>query len=238
MTVNIVQPAARKQNSIGLLHTLCFWRRYIFLHILKRVSFIRYGVFLPGTASLNFLNGKRKQYQTSVSYFFICTGIYLIVHNFIINQFHYHVSDASFALMNMKDQANVLLRTHFAPIFIPILLLSSVIIYLILAKPKFYFTEVFILSLYGGGTYLMMLFLNDVILGFILQVNIITPPVFLWQTIISSLYNFWFCFDFFKKVQLPYLWLKLFTTAIVISITGLAVMNYVPMAWIYLFNQH
>src|SRR5690348_7495803 len=38
----------------------------------------------PGTASINFLSGKRKEYQRPVSYILILTTIYILIHNFII----------------------------------------------------------------------------------------------------------------------------------------------------------
>ncbi len=190
----------------------------------------------PGTSSLNFLKGKRKQYQTPVSYLFICTGLYILAHNIIIRYYHYHVSEKSLALMNTKEQANVLLRTHFSPFIILILTVSAFLIYLILARPRFNFVETFILSLYGGGTYLAMLFASDITLGAIFRINIISPGVFLWQTILSLLYNFWFCFSVFSKVQVSFLWVKLFTVSILIAVIGLMLFNYLPLAWLYLWK--
>lgn len=212
---------------------------HFFTHFEKGFLYTVWSFFIkPGTTSLNFLKGKRKQYQPPVSYLFICAGLYIIVHNFIIIHYHYHISAESLAQMNLKDQANVLLRTHFTPFILFILMASSLIIYLILARPTFNFTEIFILSLYGGGTYLMMLFISDIILGLIFKINVIEPGVFLWQTILSSLYNFWFCYNMFSKIRLHFFWLKLFTTSIVIAVVGLIFFTYLPLAWLVLFNKH
>jgi hypothetical protein len=191
----------------------------------------------PGRASLNFLNGKRKQYQSPVSYLFICTGLYILIHNFIVNHYHYHISAQIFSKLSINEQANVLLRTHFTPFIIITLIVSAFIIYLILARPAFYFTEIFILTLYGGGTYMTMLLLSDIILGIIFKIDIITPGVFLWQAIISLLYNFWFCVNLFTKVKVHFLWLKLFTVAILIAVIGLALFNYLPLAWLYILKH-
>jgi len=60
--------------------------------------------------------------------------------------------------MSLGEQANILLRTHFTPFILFTLIVCSFIIYLVLAKPVFNFVEVFVLSLYGGGTYMLMLF--------------------------------------------------------------------------------
>ncbi len=211
---------------------------HFFTHFEKGFLHTMWGfIAKPGITSINFLHGKRKQYQSPVSYLFICTGLYILLHNFIINHYHYHVSAASLAQMNLKEQANVLLRTHFSPFIIATLAICSFIIYFVIAKPIFNFTEVFILSLYGGGTYIIMLFCSDIILGFFFKVNVITPEVFLWQTVLSSIYNFWFCFNLFTKVGVHYLWLKLFTTAILMAIIGLILFSYLPLAWIYLFGK-
>jgi hypothetical protein len=192
-------------------------------------------VVKPGITSINFLKGKRKQYQSPVSYLFICTGLYLIVHNYIITHFHYHVSAEVISSMNMKEQANVLLRTHFTPFILIVLIVSAFIIYRVLAKPKFNFVEVFIISVYGGGTYMMMLLLSDIVLGFIFKINVITQPVFLWQTTLSSLYNFWFCYNFFSKLKLHLFWLRLITTALLVAAAGFILFIYLPLARIYLF---
>lgn len=82
-----------------------------------------------------------------------------------------------------------------------------------------------------------MLLLSDIILGIIFKIDIITPGVFLWQAIISLLYNFWFCVNFFTKVKVHFLWLKLFTVAILIAVIGLALFNYLPLAWLYIFKH-
>ena len=137
---------------------------HFFTHFEKGFLHTAWGFIIrPGITSLNLLEGKRKRYQTPVSYLFICTGLYIIVHNLIINHYHYHVSARSLAHMDVKEQANILLRTHFTPFILFILIVSALVIYLVLGRPKFNFTEIFIISLYGGGTYLMMLScrLND-----------------------------------------------------------------------------
>ncbi len=223
----------RFSTSVVIAEILHFFTHFEkgFLHTIW--SFIA----RPGITSLNFLRGKRKRYQQPVSYLFICVGLYILVHNFIINYYHYHVSAASIAQMNLTDQANVLLRTHFAPFLICILIISALIIYLVLGRPLFNFTEILILSFYGGGTYLMMLFLTDIILGWLFGINVISPAVFLWQTILSSFYNFWFCADLFTKVKIQFLWVKLFIVAILIALIGLLLFNYLPLAWIYLFQR-
>jgi hypothetical protein len=190
----------------------------------------------PGVTSLNFLKGKRKQYQSPVSYLFIGIGLYILLHNFIINHYNYHVTAETLSGMGIKDQANVLLRTHFTPFIIFVLITSAFIVFFVLARPKFNFIEIFVLCLYGGGTYMMMLFLSDVILGLIFKVNVITPGVFLWQTTLSLLYNFWFCADVFTKVNVRFLWLRLFTVSILVAVTGLILFNYLPLAWIYFFQ--
>jgi hypothetical protein len=60
--------------------------------------------------------------------------------------------------------------------------------------------------------------------------------VFLWQTTLSSVYNFWFSFDIFKRKNLKFLWLRLIVTAILISAMGWAIMNYLPMFWVRNFT--
>ena len=192
----------------------------------------------PGQASINFLAGKRKRYQKPVSYFLIVTGIYILLHNYIIYYYKYHYSmlNENSVALNFKEQANLLLRTHFTPFLILIILFSAIIIYHILGKKKYNFIEILTLSLYGGGTYFVMLIVTDLIIGAIFKLNIISVNVFIYQLIISSLYNIWFCFDFFKRANLNMFWLRLITASILVSYVGWLIMNYLPMLWVSLMK--
>ena len=192
----------------------------------------------PGSTSLNYLKGKRKLYQQPVSYFFIWIGLYVIIHNLIINHYQFHIYNEHQEQLSLIDKGNILLRTHFSLFFGPILFVSAFIIYYILARPQFNFMETVTICLYGAGTYFMMLLVSDIILGLIFKINIITDSVFIYQTILSAIYNFWFCFDIFKRVHLRLLWIRLFTVAIVISIIGWLLMLYLPIGWMYLTSKH
>lgn len=192
----------------------------------------------PGSASINFLKGQRKAYQKPVSYILILTGLYILVHNFIIDRYHFHysLSVKSASVLDFKEESNIFLRTHFTPFIFLILLVSAYITYLLLGRNRFNFIEILTLCLYGGGTYFMMLTISDIVLGAIFKINIISMNVFLWQTILSSLYNFWFSFDIFKRVHVKLFWIRLTAMAILVSAAGWTIMNYLPIAWVKLFS--
>ncbi|HUS02602.1 MAG TPA: DUF3667 domain-containing protein [Chitinophagaceae bacterium] len=195
-------------------------------------------IIKPGTASINFIKGKRKEYQQPVGYILILTGIYILLHNFIINNYDYHysLSNHSPQLIDFKEESNIFLRTHFTPFAFIILLASAWIIYLVMAGKIFNFIEILALCLYGGGTYFMMLTVSDIILGMIFKINIISVNVFIWQTLLSLLYNFWFTYDIFKKIHIKSFWPRMIFTGILISATGWMIMNYVPELWLSLFS--
>ena len=190
----------------------------------------------PGITSLDYIAGKRKKYQKPVSYFLVWLGAYILVHNSIINHFHYQLDREVVEGMNITEQSNVILRNHLSVFILPVLLVSAVEVYYILARPTFNFIELFTLSLYGTGTYFMMLLVSDIFLGFFLHINIIGLNVFLWQTTLASVYNFWFGFDVYKRLHVRYFWLRLILVSVLIAISGLLIMFYLPMAWIYLKN--
>jgi len=191
----------------------------------------------PGTSSLNYLAGKRRKYQSPVSYFLIWTGLYIILHNAIVNYFNYQMAGEVVTQLDTSGQANIFLRNHFTFFMIPAVLCSAVSVYFVLAKPRFNFTELLALNLYGGGTYFMMLFLSDFILGIVLRVNVLITPVFLWQGALSFIYNFWFSYDIFKGMHLRYFWLKLIGAAVLVAAIGWAILFYLPILWIY-FMKH
>jgi|GEM_PF-717845 len=188
----------------------------------------------PGLVSINFLEGKRKRYQPPVSYLLIWTTLYILAHNLIINHYGYSLTNEVSPVPLMSTEANNLLRSHFTIFIIPLLLMSALFIYMILARPMYYFTEILTLTLYGAGTYFMMLFASDIILGSIFHINILTTNIFSWQTLLSSAYNLWFTYDFFKRVGLRLFWPRLAAATVLITVTGWIILVYLPQAWIYI----
>ena len=103
----------RAKSRRRKVYGTCFnIRGAAFLYTFRKRFFTYFRSFIirPGSTSLDFLKGKRKQYQPPVSYLFICAGMYILVHNFIINHYDFHVSAAGIAQMELKDQANILLQ--------------------------------------------------------------------------------------------------------------------------------
>jgi hypothetical protein len=133
----------------------------------------------------------------------------------------------------MTEKVNVLLRSHFTIFIIPLILMSAFLIYAVLGRPKYYFVEVLTICLFGTGTYFMMLLASDIVLGFLFRINTLSANIFLWQTVLSSVYNFWFTFDFFKRITVRLFWLRILTLTILITLIGWVIMAYLPAAWIY-----
>ena len=188
----------------------------------------------PGTTSLNYLHGKRKKLQKPVSFFFIWIGLYILVHNIIVTHYHYQLSEINFIVLDLRQRANILLRSHFLIFIIPIIAVSAIVIYTLLARPLFNFIEILTISTYGGGNYFMILFFSDIVLGAIFKINIVTNGVFIGQTILSAVYNFWFSFDIFTRVHIHFLWLRLICVAILVPLIGWGMMELLPAAWISL----
>jgi hypothetical protein len=190
----------------------------------------------PGLVSFNYLEGKRSRYQKPVSYFLIWTGLYILTHNLIINHYQYKLPDDVPMLPGMTEKANILLRTHFTIFIIPLLLMTAFFIHIILSRPKYYFIEVLTICLFGAGTYFMMLLVSDIVLGFLFWINTLSANIFLWQTVLSSLFNFWFTYDFFKRLHIRFFWLRIITLTFLITLIGWAIMVYLPATWIYFFG--
>jgi len=209
---------------------------YFFTHIEK--GFLRTSkefIIHPGVTSLNYLKGKRKNYQKPVSYFLIWVGLYILVHNMIINRFHYEYILSAADQIPRHAEANLFLRKHFSLFLLPLLIVSAISVWLVLARPRFYFIEIVVLMLYGGGTYFMMTLASDIVLGVLLRININHYHVFLWQTILSALYNAWFTYDFFRRSPPRYFWLRMILVALLVSVSGLLLMEYLPLAWLNIF---
>jgi hypothetical protein len=210
---------------------------HFFTHVEKNfLQTTKEYIIRPGAVSINYLKGKRKHYQKPVSFFLIWTGLYILLHNFIINYFHYRLSSSAILLLSQEERANELLRSHFTLFFLPALFLSSVAIYLILARPRFFYPEVLALSLYGAGCYNAMLIIIDIVAGAVLHININNTSIFIFLGIISAVYDFWFCYDLFRKIHIRHFWLRLWLTAITTTLIGWVILVYLPELWLRLFH--
>ncbi len=190
--------------------------------------------FREARLELNQLPGrKKKALPNSDQFFLIWIGLYILAHNFIITHFHYSLNDENLAATGLNEKANIVLRTHFTFFIIPLLLMSAFLLYAILARPKYNFVEILTLCSFGSGIYFMMLFVSDIIFGGIFRINILTANIFSWQSILSSLYNFWFAYDFFKRVHIRLFWLRLISVTFLITGFGWIILVYLPQAWIY-----
>lgn len=191
-------------------------------------------IIKPGITSLNFIEGKRKRYQKPVSYFLIWTGAYILLHNFIINIYHYPLVLQPIGQTLLQEEANIMLRKHFSFFMIPILILSALIIWLILGRPRLLFFELFTIALYGGGTYFALSIFLDFFLGVIFRFNINHYHAFYVNMMMSGIYNLWLTLDFFRRTKIKWLWPRLILTAALLSYIGNEMMLYLPLAWIYI----
>jgi hypothetical protein len=190
----------------------------------------------PGISSINYLRGKRKKYQPPISFFIIWTGAYILIHNLIIRFFHYQLGQSSVLFKSHNEEANELLRSHFTLFFMPVLFVSSIVIYFVLAKPRFTYIEVIVICLFGAGCFNALLIINDLLLGVLFQINLNNAWVFIFLSVIAGTYNLWFCYTLFKKIELRLLWLRLCITALLISFLGWIIIIYLPPLWLQLSN--
>jgi hypothetical protein len=189
-------------------------------------------IIRPGKNSLDYLKGKRKHYQKPVSFFLIWAGLYILFHNFVIRQFHYKATATLFTLQTQQEKASELLRSHFTLFFLPVLVMSSVLIYLILARPKYYYVEILVICLYGAGCFNALLIAVDIIAGVLLRINVNGETIFLAQTVVAGALNLWFCYDFFRRLHLKNFWARLVLSSVCISISGFVIFTYMPLLWV------
>lgn len=226
--------SVKKLTARFLLHETV----HFFSHMEKGFLFTTWNFLTrPGISSINYVAGKRKSYQPPVSFFLIWTGLYFLQHNAIINLFGYELPKQVIENVNIEVQSMLLFREHFTLFIPPVIVVSALIIYFLLARPLYNFTELLTLCLFGTGIYFMLSAVTDFVLGFVFRVNILAENVFLWQALLSTAYNLWFSYDLFKRSQLRFFWLRLISVSLLIAVCGWIIMFYLPMAWIY-FTGH
>jgi Protein of unknown function (DUF3667) len=219
----------KRLNTAALLEEVGHFITHVeknFLHTTKEF------IIRPGKNSLDYLKGKRKHYQKPVSFFLIWAGLYILFHNFVIKQFHYKATATLLTLQTQQEKASELMRGHFTLFFLPVILVSSVLIYFLLARPKFFYIETLALCLYGAGCFNALLIIVDIAAGVLLRINVNSSSIFIVQTFIAGSLNLWFCYDLFRRLHLHFFWGRLLLTSLFTSISGLAIFVYLPLLWV------
>jgi hypothetical protein len=186
----------KKLTWHSLLHEIL----HFFSHIEEGFLKTSYQLIIrPGRTIREYLAGKRKKYYKPASLYLVWVAIFLLTHKLISSWMHYEGSMENSFLFFTKETGNYFAehRNVFELLLMPIMALSA---WLIITRPKMNYIETLVLGIYIFSGIQVLLTMQLIVNGLLLQSNFMTNR-FKIQTLIIDMGWTFFCFMSFCKGQ-------------------------------------
>lgn len=191
----------------GLAHFFTHAERG-FLHTTRQM------IVDPGRAVKDFLDGKRKDHQTPVSYFLIWNAIYLLLLYIVASLFGKN-RVVNFAEYFGPAEKTKFAISHLNLVLIFLLPFQALYLWLIIMYRPYNYFESFVTVLYTVGTILLWqcVFVLLAVLIFSLTGNSVNIQ---WSDIFKALYFAWFLASFVKLMPVKYKMIRAITVLLLI----------------------
>ena len=192
------QKARTERITINYLWNEIF---HFFTHIEKGFLYTSLQMLVrPGKSVRNFINGKRRKYQSPISYFVIWTTIFILLLFCIENLFGENV------VINYKEYFGPGATTKFAISHLSLVLtiiipFQALYLYLLVTKKVYNYFETMVATIYSLGTIILLQFVFAIVALLIHTIR--TVPIDLGiSDFFKVLYLTWFTFDLIKLFSL------------------------------------
>jgi len=178
---------------------------HFFTHIDKGFLFTSWKMIVsPGKTPLEYVSGKRKIYQSPVSYFLIWITIYILFLYWLEKIFGQN------AVINYKNYFGAGTRvaiSHLAIVLTIVIPFQAFYLWLLVTKKKYNYFETMVATIYVLGTIIMLQFLFAVIslLLFAAGIKSINLKI---SDLLKILYLLWFIIQFIRLFDLRMKWLR------------------------------
>ncbi len=180
---------------------------HFFTHMEKGFLFTSIQMILhPGVTVCNYLEGKRKTYQSPVSYFLIWITIFILTLLGIEKLFGGKVV-IDYQEYFGPDSTTRFAISHLSLVLTAIIPFQSLYLYLLITKGRYNYFEAFVAVIYALGTVILFQFVFSIIgiLYYAISSNGIGLRV---SDIFKVVYLSWFTYDFTKRFAIRFRLLK------------------------------
>ena len=191
----------------------------------------------PGSAVTQFIGGKRKDFQSPLSYFLIWITIYILFLYFIERLFGENV------VLNYQEYFGPASTTKFAISHLSLVLVvvipfQALYLFLLVTKPAYNYVETLVATIYSLGTIMLLQFLFDLPALMIHLISGASVDLRI-SDIFKILYLFWFIVHFIKSFRVSHQGLRILMFVILAFGTfTLRRMYGFPHAMEWFHNQH
>lgn len=210
---------------------------HFFTHLEKNFLQTSINMILrPGVVQHNYLDGKRKRYQSPLSFFLTWVTVEWLVKSWVIWRFNYQTT-LNPKISSDYGAATIYIRNHTYFLLIIIVPVVCTIGYFIMSKPKYNYCETLILCFYSYGAYhILEMVLSTLLLGVVFNGNIVSWQVAYVNLFIGGIWTSWNIYCFYKTARIKYFWIRLILCALLIDYTVYYIIVFIPIIWTHLSN--
>jgi len=195
---------------------------HFFTHIDRVFLYTSFQMIIrPGRVIKEYLSGKRKKYQKPVSFYLIWAATRLLIFLFVIWLMGYeNLRSGNGSFLSTSKEEGVFVVNHnqvFGLLSIPIL---SLFAWIIISHPKMNYIETLIVTIYVSATIEMLIALQILTVGLILQTNFLTNYFGRQVQVVYSIWAFFCLIDLFKKDRKKFLFLRVLLVIIITFLTS------------------
>lgn len=171
-------------------------------------------LIVPGRIAINFIGGKRKNYQTPVSYFLIWNAVYILL-IYIVGKSFGENKVVDFSGYFGESEKTKYALSHLNIVLTALLPFQALYIYLFLMYRQYNYMEALVIIFYGIGTVLLLQF---VFVMLAIPVHLLTGVSvdIRYSDVLKVLFMGWLVFDLVKLLPLKH---KVLRSVIVLALT-------------------
>ena len=208
-----------KLNWHSFVHEIA----HFFTHIDRVFLYTSFQMIVrPGRVIKEYLAGKRKKYQKPISFYLIWAATRLLIFLFVSWVMGYeNLRTGSGSFLSTSKEEGVFVVEHnqiFGLLTIPIL---SLLAWTIISRPRLNYIETLIVTIYVSATIEMLIALQILAVGLILQINFLTNYFGRLVQVVYSIWAFFCLMDLFKKDRIKFLFVRVLLVIITTLLANL-----------------
>lgn len=188
-------------------------------------------IFTPGRVLSEYIAGKRKKYQSPVSYFLIWVTLSILTHRLVLYKIGFHpvyLKGLTFA----SEESTLVLIKHGQWLYTLSFPLMAFLLYLFIAKPLFSFIETLVIISYTFSTCYMFFALFYLIWAGLFSFNVLHWKFYLFQIVFTDVFVLWVLISLFRNNGIAYLWLRLLVFTLINTVLVLQLLEFLCNQWL------
>ena len=184
----------------------------------------------PGKVLDEYFAGKRKKYQSPISFFLVWVTISILVHRLVISHNGFNPVYLPGLTFSNPESIRIFI-THGEWLYIIAFPVSAFLLYAIAGKPLYSYIECMVIVIYTFSVTYVFFTLCYLIGGVLLSLNVLHWKFYLFQIILSVVYSIWVCITLFRNKKIKFITLRVIMYMIINAVVILKFLEFLSNLW-------